>query len=410
MTLKGKSILVTGGTGFIGSSLIEKLVLEHDSRVRIGVRNFAKASRIACLPVELVSGDVTDKSAVENALRGCDVVFHCAYDFGGGRSGQRRVGIQGTRNVSEAVLREGVARMVYVSTFAVYSPWPDGELTESSPWPSRGNVYTQVKRTAERLVIDLYRRRHLPVVVVQPTIVYGPFSEHWTINPVNQLKTGLVPLVNGGEGFCNAVYIDDLVDAMILAATRPDVLGETFLISAEQPVTWKTYYDVLQEAIGVKATVEMSVQELEKLVRERARSSKTIPLLMSWARDPKVFSQLARLPLAQTSLKFLRRCLPDRQWESVKSGIFNPNGHSHPVLHIPDMSLHQSRTRVCIDKAQERLGYIPKFDFERGMDLTTHFIRWANLAPALPTKTWQGDLSVQVDEPANRLAASHWTQ
>ena len=209
MTLKGKSILVTGGTGFIGSRLIEKLVLEHDSRVRILVRNFAKASRIACLPVELRGGDVTDKSTVENALRGCDVVFHCAYDFGGGKNWQKKVGIQGTRNVSEGVLREGVARMVHVSTFAVYGPTCHADLRESSPWQDRGNIYTQVKRAAERLVIDLYRRRHLPVVVMQPTRYFAA------------LYTGVTTLTKG----CTCELISSFSDS---AETQK---GRAFIIS-----------------------------------------------------------------------------------------------------------------------------------------------------------------------------------
>lgn len=390
MTLQGKSVLVTGGTGFIGGRLVEKLVLEQHAHVRVLLRSFVNAARIARFPVEMLGGDITDRAVVQKVVQGCDVVLHCVYDSAGTRESQERVGIQGTRNISEAVLQEGVPRMVHVSTFSVYGPTSNGDLTESSPWQRSDNAYTLIKRAAERLVLDLHRRQSLPVVVVQPTLVYGPFSTHFTIAPVNNLKTGLVPLVNGGKGSCNAVYIADVVDAMILAATQPDVLGETFLISGEEPVTWRAFYSALEAALGIHATVDVSEEELREAVRKRKRRSGTVSQLLGLARHPEVLPQLAGLPIVRGPLKILRSCLSDQLWESLKSRILpgsawdhRQNGQPSKLIHIPSESLlelYRSQTRVCIDKAKKRLGYMPKFDFERGMDLTKAFIHWANLA------------------------------
>jgi nucleoside-diphosphate-sugar epimerase len=392
MTLTGKSVFVTGGTGFIGSRLVEKLVLEHNARVRVLVRNVTHASRIACFPIEMVGGDIADPASVEKAVQGCDVVFHCAYDFSGTREAQNRTGIEGTRHVSEAVLQEGVSRLVHVSTFAVYGTTPEGDLTESSPWLRPQNTYIRVKREAERMLLDLHRQKGLPVVIVQPTLVYGPFSVHWSIHPVNRLQTGVVPLVDGGQGYCNAVYIDDVVDAMLLAASQPDVLGETFLISAQEPITWKMFYGALQDALGIRATVEWSEQELRQALQQRARRARTLPLVMSWIRHPQVFAELARLPMAQTAFKVLKNCLSDNQWAWLKSRVLGnkpqrhvPRSHPEPFVHLPSaslLSLYTSKTRVRIEKATQRLGYSPKFDFEQGMELTLRFLQWANLAHA----------------------------
>ena len=394
MRLKGKCILVTGGTGFIGRRLVEKLVLEQDAHVRVLVRNFKRAAGIACLPIDMLGGDIRDKTSVKKAVQGCDIVFHCAYDFAGTRGDQKKAGIQGTRNVSEAVLRAGVSRMVHMSTFAVYGVMPDGDLTESTPWQPSKNVYTKVKRESERLVLDMHRRKGLPVVVVQPTLVYGPFSDHWTINPSNKLLTGLVPLVNGGQGYCNVVYIDDVVDAMLLAATQPNLLGETFLVSGPESVTWKAFYDALQAALGVQATLDMSEQEIEELLRQRARNTGSLPLLMNWVRDPQVFAPLVRLPIVQMGVRILRKCLSDAGWQSLKRRVFcsqpqvsRQDSRRNLPTHIPNASLldlYTSRTHVCIDKAKSRLTYIPKFDFKRGMALTARFIHWAGLAPGAP--------------------------
>jgi nucleoside-diphosphate-sugar epimerase len=389
MMLEGRSILVTGGTGFLGSRLIEKLILEQRACVRVLVRNFAHAARIARFPVEMVGGDITDETVVQKAVQGCDVVFHCAYDFTGTREHQKQVGIQGARNVCEAALRAGVSRLVHVSTFSVYAPMSDGDLTESSPWPRSTSAYVLVKREAERLLLDRHKRQGLPVVVLQPTLVYGPFSLHWTINTVNNLRTGLVPLVNEGEGSCNAVYIDDVINAMILAATQPDGVGETFLISGEQPVTWKTFYGAFEAVLGIRATVDMPERELNEELKKRIHRSRTIPRLLYLARRPEFISLLAQLPVVRDSLKILRNRLSDGQWEDLKSRFYQSNsgdrrqnGRPDRPIYVPDkmlLALYQSKTRVCIDKAKRQLGYVPQFDFDQGMDMTARFIRWANL-------------------------------
>jgi nucleoside-diphosphate-sugar epimerase len=388
--LCNKSVLVTGGTGFVGGRLVEKLVLEQGARVRVLVRSFTHASRIACFPVEMVSGDITDETIVTKAVQGCDVVFHCAYDFAGTRVCQRQAGVQGTRNVCEAVLRERVSRMVHVSTFSVYAPMLDGGLTESAPQPRSATTYVLVKREAERIVLDLHKQQGLPVVVLQPTLVYGPFSPHWTLALVRNLRTGLVPLVNGGKGYCNAVYVDDVVDAMILAATQPDAVGETFLISGENPVTWKEFYSAFEAALGIHATAEVSEKELRELVRRRRRRPGSLSQLLALARHPELFSQLVALPIVQSPLKLLKHCLSDERWEFLKSRVLRDNSQDHrqngrsgKPLHIPDenlLALYRSQTRACIDKAKKRLGYRPRFDFEQGMAATARFIHWANLA------------------------------
>ncbi len=83
MKLSGKQVLVTGATGFIGGRLVEKLVLEQHANVRVLVRDFSHASRIARFDLEMMRGDITDSSAVTEATKGCEVIFHCAYGFKG---------------------------------------------------------------------------------------------------------------------------------------------------------------------------------------------------------------------------------------------------------------------------------------------------------------------------------------
>jgi nucleoside-diphosphate-sugar epimerase len=239
--LKGKTVLITGATGFVGGRLVEKLVLEQQARVRTLVRNFGRASRLARFPIEFIAGDITDAAAVRQAMHGCEIVFHCAHESALPGQRQKLAATQGTQNICATALELGVEQMIHVSSLAVYGPTPPGDLTEASPWQPTDHSYMVAKRLTERMVLDLHQEAGLPVVVLQPTAVYGPYCRPWTLQPVEDLKTGLVPLVDGGQGYCNAVYIDDAVEAMLLAATNPAVRGETFLISGEEPVTWNLW-------------------------------------------------------------------------------------------------------------------------------------------------------------------------
>ena len=389
MNLEGKLVLVTGGTGAIGGRLVERLVLEQRARVRVLVRSFKHASRLARFHLEMIPGDLTDKQSVRNAVQGCEFVFHCAYDFAGDKEAQRKAGINGTRHICEAVLEHGVSRLVYTSSFSVYGLTGDGDLTESSPWQGGHTLYRKVKRDAERLVQQLHRKRQLPVVTVQPTLVYGPFSA-WTTSPVTELKTGLVPLVNGGAGYCNAVYIDDVTDALILAALRTGVTGETFLISASEPVTWKEFYGAYEDMLGIRATADASEEELLVSMKERRKQSGGFAQFVSLLRQPEVKDRLLGLPGMRGPLRILKKCLGQTSWDSLKAATVGddsassasspPTGRELCVPNETMLALYRSKTRVRIDKARNLLGYAPKFDFDRGMVMAAHFVHWANLA------------------------------
>lgn len=372
MPLKGKKILVTGGTGAIGGRLVEKLFLEQQAEVRVLVRNFSHASRIARFPIEMIAGDIGDESSVDAAVRGCDVVFHCAYDFSGKREQQEKAGVGGTENIAKAVLKHNVSRLVHVSTISVYEPTADGDLDETATKEPCGWTYADTKLAAEQLVLDYHYKQGLPVAIVQPTIVYGPFVPSWTLGPVNQLKNGKVVLVNNGEGWCNAVYIDDVIDAMILAATREEAVGEAFLISGAEPVTWKEFFAAYEKALGIKATISMTYEEIEcRLRKQENLFYQTIYMI----RDPR---RLLRTPLAAKTYNMAINQIPWIPWESIKNALYTQKNQ----LFMPDwqqLSLYRSRTRVRIDKAHKVLGYEPRFRFEQGMEMTARFIKWANL-------------------------------
>jgi nucleoside-diphosphate-sugar epimerase len=370
----------------------------------------------------MIGGDIQDEETVQQAVEGCDVVFHCAHDSRLSKGPQKQMASQGTHNVCQAILQENASRqasggqrravrMVHVSTFSVYGPTLDGDLTESTTWQPSSHPYVLAKRDAERLVLDQYKRTGLPVVILQPTIVYGPFSKPWTIGPVQALKTGRVPLVDGGHGTCNAVYIDDVIDAMLLAATQPDVIGEVFLISGAEIISWKQFYGALETVLGVHATVDISADKLTEMRKTKERSQSLAAQVKSVVWNRQTIGQILRVPIIHGSLMLAKRIVPESRRSTLKArflGARNVRGSSkssggsgqsasggrtasggraasasNGPIHVPDetlLALYKPQTQVRIDKARKLLGYEPAIDFEHGMDLTAQFIRWANLA------------------------------
>jgi len=391
--LQGREVLVTGGTGFLGGRLVEKLVLEHDARIRVLVRDFSRAARIARFPIQMIHGDITDRDAVQKAVEGCEFIFHCAYDFAGDARHRRAVSVEGTENVAEASLSTGVARVVHVSSVSVYGT-PDGDLDETCPRSKTRDMYADTKLGAETVMFGYHRERGLPVAIVQPTIIYGPFSRPWTIGIVNQLRNGPVALP-ADAGLCNAVYIDDVVDGMILAALNDDAIGESLLISGDEPVSWIEFFREYERILGTQSVVVLSADELAHLSGRAGNSWRSSPLWRQWRRvlaNPDVRIALVETPIVNWPYRLAKRFVPGR-WTALRARYFDQPGSSPaPIIgagsdrspqarSVPQtdplrLALYLAKTRVRIDKARRVLGYQPAFDFGRGMTLTEQFVKW----------------------------------
>jgi len=354
-----RRVLVTGATGFIGGRLCEKLLLSHGAEIRALVRNFANASRLARLEVELLAGDIADADVVDAAVRGCDTVFHCAHDF---KDAQRNV--TGIRLLTAACRRHGVRRLVHVSSISVYEPLPDGEIDESTRAETSGFAYADNKLEVERTVLRLGADGGLPVTVVQPTIVYGPFGDAWTVSVVHELRARLVLPEEAAHGLCNPVYVDDVVDALLLAAESDDAVGERFLISGGETVTWREFYATYERMIGVGPPRYVSSAELERL----AGRTGTTSVLGFLARHPR---RLGELRQVQRIMALAGPRITERVTDALPLPLYVPTPEKAALL--------GARAKVRIDKARDVLGFEPAWDFERGMEMTARFVEWARL-------------------------------
>jgi dihydroflavonol-4-reductase len=229
-------VLVTGATGFIGQALTKKLV-EAGYDVRTLVRDRRKASVLNGV-ADVVVGDVTDPDAVGRAVRGVEVVFAVAGAF---REPQlsderhREVNVDAVGHLMAAGKRHGVRRVVHCSTVGIHGPVNGSPLSERSPVVPIG-IYEETKAAGEALALKHGLNGGPPVSVVRPTQVYGP-GDTRLLKLFKLANKRRVVLVGPGTAGYHLLYIDDLVDAFMLAAKVDSALGEAFIIGGPERPT-----------------------------------------------------------------------------------------------------------------------------------------------------------------------------
>jgi nucleoside-diphosphate-sugar epimerase len=383
-------VLITGATGFIGGRLVEMLAAQG-VRMRIATSDLSHCSRVGRFPVELIKADLVDHAALTRAAEGCNIIFHFGYRFGGTPKEQQRVNLEGTRVLAEALLKNGGRRLVHISSVSAYGAPRDGDLTEDTPPLPTGDAYSNTKQKIERLLLDLHRTHGLPVAIIQPTIVYGPYGSTWTVRLLEQVRSCRIVLPAGGLGLCNAVYVDDVVVASMLAVESAAAVGETFLISGPVPVTWREFYGAYEKMLGKHALLELDdAQTHIEEVRQRNEGLISRQIMVGLSRRPAFRERLLSLPPQSWFLAAGQRLLPNSvqaaialRYKSLWQSRSDAESVSLPV-YLPDpgsRALYSARTYVRADKAAKILSFKPAFDLNNGMALTTEWARWANLAP-----------------------------
>ena len=338
--------LVTGASGFIGGRLVD-LLAARGARVRIATSNPDHCGRFGGLPVEIVKADLGDHAALARATQGCGTIFHAAYKFGGSDAQQRDANLDGARVLAQAALQYGARRFVHFSSIAAHGAPMDGDLVETMAPRAGGGAYAGVKRATDDMLRGLHASRGLPVAILQPAIVYGPNGSTWTTPLIQQVRTRRVALPASGLGLCNAVYVDDVAAAALLASEREAAVGETFLISGAAPVTWLEFYRAYATMAGGKPVLPLSDADFDAEQRSR----------------------------------YGRNALLAKIRRKLEAKLVGPARlAARPYLPDPGTrALYASRVNVRIDKAREKLGYAPAFDLARGMAATAVWARAAGL-------------------------------
>ena len=393
-----KKVLITGATGFIGGRLAEVLCGRGTPVVAL-VRTWANAARLSRLPIEVAGGDVLDLDTVRSGMRGCDTVYHLAVDWRGDGKANRRSSRVGTRNVLQAAREADVRRVVFLSSVAVFGRrLKPGSMSEEEPTPYTDDDYGNGKIDAEKTALSVHRQHGLPVTILRPSIVYGPFSRSWTASTVAMIRQGQMVLVNMGAGICNSLYVDNLVDAMLLSAEHPGAVGQVFHVSDAQPVTWKEFIEGHARALGdgYLPLPELTLDEIEAArTRTSQASGSTVKQTLAILRNPQMRSAVRAIPavarlervgrwvegtLLPAQVRRRMRELVRHQLSREDAGTeSHGSGLPRPLLRPGLVRTYAAQTTFSIEKARRLLGYAPRVGFAEGMARTAAWIQWARL-------------------------------
>jgi nucleoside-diphosphate-sugar epimerase len=249
-------ILVTGASGFLGRALIGRL-RESGKKIRVLVRR-PMPDWEADPDMQVVYGDLGDPAAVDRAVQGVSTVYHVGAAMKGGKADFQRATVAGTQNVVNAALKHGVQRVVYVSSitildYAGHRGAPMNEASPLEPHPDWRGTYTESKVQAERTVLDAIAKG-LPAVIVRPGQIFGPGAE--MVPPYGTLAlAGRWVVVGAGKISLPLVYVDDVVDALLLAAKRDDVCGRIFQLVDPGRITQREYINRCRQHLGDRIRV-----------------------------------------------------------------------------------------------------------------------------------------------------------
>ena len=235
MTLLARCcVLVTGGTGFVGSHLVERLC-ELGISVRCLVRRSSPLDRLPPA-VQLVYGDLRGGAGLREAVEGARVVIHVA---GVTKALERtefyRGNVDGTRNLLAACEETGPARFVHVSSLAAIGPSPDGRPLSEDAEPHPLTHYGKSKLAAERAVLE--SKLAPRAVIVRPAVVFGPRDTD-VFEIFRAANKGLLVRIGRAESLAAMIYVKDLVEALIAAASVECAAGRAYFAAAPKAVSW----------------------------------------------------------------------------------------------------------------------------------------------------------------------------
>jgi nucleoside-diphosphate-sugar epimerase len=243
---------VTGGSGFIGGRLIERLVADGNE-VRALARSEGSGRKVAALGAEPVNGDLADRAALKAGAEGCEVTYHAAAKVGdwGPWPEFLRDTVEGTRNVIEASAAAGARRLVHVSSEAVLiAGEPLVNVDERKPRrPDSKAYYPRSKAMAEEIAVNA-SRDGFETVVVRPRFVWGAGDETLLPELIGMVKSGRFAWVGGGRHRTDVTHVDNVVHGLRLAAEKGDA-GEIYFVTDDEPVVFREFVSAMLGTQGV---------------------------------------------------------------------------------------------------------------------------------------------------------------
>jgi 2-alkyl-3-oxoalkanoate reductase len=320
-------ILVTGGTGFTGKALVKRLLDESHQVAALDYKEGLKTQELKDWGAEVLIGSVTDKSIVKKCVQGVDIVHHLAAAFREldvPDSYYDEVNVNGTRNVLEAALDAKVKKFIYCSTCGVHGNIDHPPAGEDAPIQP-ADYYQRTKYEAEP-VVNEYFAKGLKTVIFRPAAIYGPGDPERFFMIFKRVAKGSFPMFGSGRTYYHPLYIDNLIDAFMLAMQDGKGDGQAYLIADDEYL------------------------EIEDLVRRVGRAMEI---------DVKI-PHYPIMPLVIAGHFFEKICKPFK---------------ITPPIFPRRVDWYRQNRAFKIDKAKRELGYQPKVDIDEGLRRTAQWYK-----------------------------------
>jgi len=291
-------VLVTGGTGFTGKALVRRLLDEGHQVVALDYQEGYKTEEIRQWGAEVVIGTVTDEATARRCVEGVDVVQHLAAAFREldvTNAYYHEINVGGTRTMLEAAAAAGVRKFIYCSTCGVHGNIDNPPGDETAPI-NAADYYQQTKYEAEPVVAEFFKNG-LKTVIIRPAAIYGPGDPERFQMIFKRVKKGVFPMFGNGETLYHPLYIDNLVDAFMLAMEPGKGDGQAYLIADEEYLSIKRLVQLTADALGVKVNIpHLPLMPLiaaghvcEKACRPLKINPPIFPRRVDWYRQNRAF-------------------------------------------------------------------------------------------------------------------------
>lgn len=291
-------VLVTGGTGFTGKALVKRLLDAGHEVVSLDYKEGLKTDDLRKAGAEVVIGSVGDKAVVDRCMQGVDVVQHLAAAFREldvPNSYYDEINVGGTRNVLEAAEKYSVKKVIYCSTCGVHGNVENPPANEDAPI-NAADYYQQTKYAAEPVVKE-FADKGMKTVIIRPSAIYGPGDPERFFMIFRRVNNGKFPMFGSGKTLYHPLYVENLVDAHMLAMEPGKGDGETYLIADEEYVSIENLVQRIGKALNVEVKIPhfpilpliIAGHVFEKLYKPFKVAPPIFPRRVDWYRQNRAF-------------------------------------------------------------------------------------------------------------------------
>jgi nucleoside-diphosphate-sugar epimerase len=370
-------IAVVGASGFVGSALCERLFFEGISFTPF-VRGTGNAARISRLSIPIRRLDLLDSKPVLDALTGFDIVVNCSL---GDKAAVRR----GFHNLLLTMERLRTSRLIHLSSASIYGVEPKPHcITEQGPPDPQSNEYAEMKLRQDESIFRL-SRKGVSTYILCPGAIVGPYSV-FSIGLAQALRSGPMPLVDGGVNPSNLVHVDNLVEAILAAARSPSGAGERYFVNETRPVSWRTVFADHARILGIEPEfVQVTTEQVRPFLPTgpRRASLRDQGRVLISPEFRQAASRLAPIgwinDLASATFWHLPSAIQNRLRERLQWPI-SVNG-SGPALPLNSRFV-TAQVRAYYqspNKLVTRLGWSPPLSYEAGMETIATWFKFAGM-------------------------------